>query len=929
MKNHNHKHIRGLPNDNDNDDNDNNGDNDGDNDGGDYYYCDGDNKEDPTVTYTRMMQEKRDRRRNAASTFRHERHIENLRNIAEGRPGDVDFQRLVKAFRRHAERIRTSNSVRTFDGDGKHGSSSRCKIFCRKRPVNDMERNESDYDVVTVMNDTTVVVHFPKMHYDGVTKSIENAPFQFHRVFNGSTTNKQVYDSVCGPLVQRCLSSGEPGLLFATGQTGSGKTYSLRACLELMAREVFGSGIETVMIQSFEVYGNTILDLLQGGSAEDRRVHARSKGRVHSSGSSDGGGMAMQGLRGVEVKSVREFLKFMANAQRRRKTSATKKNSNSSRSHWIVNLVLQSSTSLVPLPSSKSTGRQRRSSKIMRILSIVDLAGSERHDDSSDHTPELMRESSKINQSLLSLKKVIKALSDMEIGEGCGSSAKTVKSEKAKLLHVFRGSKLTMVLRSFLLHPKCRVHVLCTVAPTASCAHHSVDTLRNATQLQPKMKIDIHLSTFEQLEESSSLSQSPQSPQPPPQPPQLPQPSPPMKPSSATGFKKKTSPRKKKELMSLKSKLRLKLTGLDPQTNDHTNTTNNTNHHRPTHRQWKGLSPTARSAAAASAQTRFAQANTTMPAVHQPKPTPLLRSHGSMLMMLDKSPVLVAVRVRPLSSMEKKRHETVALRVSSKSTLSLDLPATGQRDTSSRIFSFDSCVHSNATQHETFKCTGHLLLGKVLSGVNACLFCYGQTGAGKTHTLIGSQTDRGVLLEFVREMFTKLDPTQSSVKVTMMEIFKEKLRDLLDPTRKPGIVGSKKGGVHVQNVHVAEINSSVDMERILWQGLARRVTGSTDMNKRSSRSHAVITLYVTQRNVDGYVLRSKISFVDLAGSERQERSGAAGKRLKEAASINKSLSALGNVILALVQSSDHIPYRSSVLTYVCCCLMLLFLVFLV
>ena len=209
------------------------------------------------------------------------------------------------------------------------------------------------------------------------------------------------------------------------------------------------------------------------------------------------------------------------------------------------------------------------------------------------------------------------------------------------------------------------------------------------------------------------------------------------------------------------------------------------------------------------------------------------------------------------------------------------------------------------------------------------MFCYGQTGAGKTHTLIGSQTDRGVLLEFVREMFTKLDPTQSSVKVTMMEIFKEKLRDLLDPTRKPGIVGSKKGGVHVQNVHVAEINSSVDMERILWQGLARRVTGSTDMNKRSSRSHAVITLYVTQRNVDGYVLRSKISFVDLAGSERQERSGAAGKRLKEAASINKSLSALGNVILALVQSSDHIPYRSSVLTYVCCCLMLLFLVFLV
>ena len=261
----------------------------------------------------------------------------------------------------------------------------------------------------------------------------------------------------------------------------------------------------------------------------------------------------------------------------------------------------------------------------------------------------------------------------------------------------------------------------------------------------------------------------------------------------------------------LKTKLRLKLTGLDP---FETKTDSKINHQNAPTQQWVGLSPTARSAAAASAQNRiYAQTYATMPQphVHRPKPTPLLRSHGSMLMMMEKSPVLVAVRVRPLSTMELSRQETIALRVSSKSTLSLDLPNRNQGDPTSRIFSFDSCVPQHASQIDTYNVTGKMLLGKVLSGVNACLFCYGQTGAGKTHTLIGSQTDRGVLLEFVKEMFTKIDrETTIKVKVTMMEIYKEKLRDLLDPSRKPVIVGTSNG-VHVKNVQVAEIQSLLDM----------------------------------------------------------------------------------------------------------------------
>ena len=122
------------------------------------------------------------------------------------------------------------------------------------------------------------MVHFPRIHYNGVTKSIEHAPFQFNRVFNQHASNQDVYTNVCAPIVRRCLESGDPGLIFATGQTGSGKTYSLRACLELMARDIFNAGIHTILIQSFEVYGNTILDLLQKGNTKERRVHARSKG---------------------------------------------------------------------------------------------------------------------------------------------------------------------------------------------------------------------------------------------------------------------------------------------------------------------------------------------------------------------------------------------------------------------------------------------------------------------------------------------------------------------------------------------------------------------------------------------------------------------------------------------------------------------------
>ena len=840
---------------------------------------------------------------------------------------------------------------------------SRCKIFCRKRPVNNRERKAMDYDVVSVINNTTVVVHFPKLHYNGVTKSIEHAPFQFHRTFNETTTNQQVYEAIGKPLVDKCLHSTEPSLLFATGQTGSGKTYSLYACLESMAMELFEKKAPDtlLMVESFEVYGEDISDLLLEDDHIKRGTRATNNAR-HGKDGPHQSTLPTQGLVQKQVTTVRQFLLLMRNALKGRKTSTTKKNNASSRSHWIVNILLKDKTSKTnSIKPGKSKSRAPQSTPTStsktptRTLTVVDLAGSERHHDSNNHTPKLLKESSFINQSLLSLKKVIRAMSDTSIGHNNSNNPKQQRRRRLKqqkqLLHVFRGSKLTMVLRNLFLHPKCSVHILVTVAPTASCAHHSVDTLRNAAQLQgPPSNVD--LSVFQHLYETSSTRLPTDGPEglqkTPPQvqalqnqhafmqehvqpPSSHQQPSPPKAPASQSSSTTSLgpSPRQKNKLVHLKRKLHLKLTGLEATigTAEDDDTGNNSKTST-----WRGLSPTTRDAAAASAQNRYSQGLTSMPprSTTTPGTTPLLRSHGSMIDMMKKSPVLVAVRVRPLNRFEVSRGEQIALRVTSKGTLSLDLPtkasnkkgganASSQNVSQQRLFSFDSCVHQTATQKETFMCTGHLLLNKVLSGINACLFCYGATGAGKTHTLIGSsqsKEDRGVLLEFTDELFARLKPSLSTVKITVTEIYREKIRDLLDTSRKPKVNGNGHN-VRITNVHSEEIQSSLDMERVLWNGLKNRVTGSTDANERSSRSHAVIHMYITQQQQQQHLqsmVKSKMIFVDLAGSERQERTGAVGKRLKEAASINKSLSALGNVILALVQSSHHVPFRSSLLT---------------
>uniref|UniRef100_A0A4W6CLB8 Kinesin family member 13B n=1 Tax=Lates calcarifer TaxID=8187 RepID=A0A4W6CLB8_LATCA len=238
------------------------------------------------------------------------------------------------------------------------------------------------------------------------------------------------------------------------------------------------------------------------------------------------------------------------------------------------------------------------------------------------------------------------------------------------------------------------------------------------------------------------------------------------------------------------------------------------------------------------------------------------------------------------------------------------------------VFAYDYCFWSMdesqkdkfAGQDVVFQCLGESLLDNAFMGYNACIFAYGQTGSGKSYTMMGSEAREG-------ESFT--------VEVSYMEIYNEKVRDLLDPkgSRQALRVREHKVlGPYVDGLSRLAVASYKDIESLMSEGNKSRTVAATNMNEESSRSHAVFNIILThtlmdlQSGTSGEKV-SKLSLVDLAGSERAAKTGAAGERLKEGSNINKSLSTLGLVISALADhgagknKSKFVPYRDSVLTW--------------
>eukprot|EP00750_Incisomonas_marina_P020783 INCI4086.5.p1 GENE.INCI4086.5~~INCI4086.5.p1 ORF type:complete len:1393 (+),score=313.52 INCI4086.5:228-4406(+) len=213
------------------------------------------------------------------------------------------------------------------------------------------------------------------------------------------------------------------------------------------------------------------------------------------------------------------------------------------------------------------------------------------------------------------------------------------------------------------------------------------------------------------------------------------------------------------------------------------------------------------------------------------------------------------------------------------------------------------------------------LVMSAMDGYNVCIFAYGQTGAGKTYTMDGSAADPGVNPRALKTLFAIKEQRAAqfdiSVRCSMLEIYNEAINDLLDPENSQKLsVKIGRRGNHIPGLTTREVTCPEDVTAIFQEGSHNRSIGATNMNDRSSRSHCMLSVVVESRSkLTGEVLVGRLHNIDLAGSERLTKSGAAGQRAKEAVAINKSLSALGNVIAALANKRAHVPYRDSVLTY--------------
>ncbi|KAK6947127.1 Calponin homology domain [Dillenia turbinata] len=239
-----------------------------------------------------------------------------------------------------------------------------------------------------------------------------------------------------------------------------------------------------------------------------------------------------------------------------------------------------------------------------------------------------------------------------------------------------------------------------------------------------------------------------------------------------------------------------------------------------------------------------------------------------------------------------------------------------------RVFSFNRVFGTNVTQQQIYADT-QPLIRSVLDGFNACIFAYGQTGSGKTYTMSGPdltlEETWGVNYRALHDLFqiskARMDVIEYEIGVQMIEIYNEQVRDLLimDDIRNH----SQLNGLNVPDASLVPVQCTQDVLELMKIGQKNRAVGATALNERSSRSHSVLTVHVHGKElVSGSILRGCLHLVDLAGSERVDKSEAVGERLKEAQHINRSLSALGDVIAALSQKSTHIPYRNSKLTQV-------------
>jgi len=308
------------------------------------------------------------------------------------------------------------------------------------------------------------------------------------------------------------------------------------------------------------------------------------------------------------------------------------------------------------------------------------------------------------------------------------------------------------------------------------------------------------------------------------------------------------------------------------------------------------------------------------------------RLHNTVLEL--KGNVRVFCRIRPLMPAEEKSNVDVSVAAIKGGELAgrgLEIEQTSQgakgKSLQKHTFSFDRVFGPQSSQNEVFEEVS-MLVQSALDGYRVCIFAYGQTGSGKTHTMLGNTQDEGIIPRSVRQVFATADSAveqgwKYSMKAAMLEIYNEDIKDLLGPGPPEGkkhVIShadtGKASGVEVSFLEWVEVASTTDVSSLLKKAMSQRSVGVTACNAHSSRSHMVFMLAVEGSNeATGQRLSGALNLVDLAGSERVDKSEVKGERLKETQAINKSLSALGDVIAALGSKEGHIPYRNSKLTF--------------
>ncbi|OMO65853.1 hypothetical protein CCACVL1_21367 [Corchorus capsularis] len=288
-----------------------------------------------------------------------------------------------------------------------------------------------------------------------------------------------------------------------------------------------------------------------------------------------------------------------------------------------------------------------------------------------------------------------------------------------------------------------------------------------------------------------------------------------------------------------------------------------------------------------------------------------------------KGNIRVFCRCRPLSSEEIAAGSSMSIDFESAKDGELTVISNGAPR---KTFKFDAVFGPQASQADVFEDTAPFATS-VLDGYNVCIFAYGQTGTGKTFTMEGTKEARGVNFRTLEELFRIINERQKlyryEISVSVLEVYNEQIRDLLVSGSQQGMAPKRleirqvgEGAHHVPGLVEAHVNNINEVWEVLQTGSNARAVGSTNANEHSSRSHCIHCVMVKGENLlNGECTKSKLWLVDLAGSERVAKTEVHGERLKETQNINRSLSALGDVVSALATKSPHIPFRNSKLTH--------------